>query len=201
MIGHRFGSLVVFSRLARGLWSAQCDCGRQCAKITSKIKKAKFCSLQCPLFRRSHSVKVARHGMYRHPAYSQWRGMFKRCEDSNNPSYEYYGGRGISVSENWESFEYFWRDMGPTWKEGLTLDRIDTDGNYGPGNCRWTTPKHQARNRRNNHLLVTPSGEMSIAEAAELFHMPRARIAYRLRRGWPIDKILLPINSFYKKGS
>lgn len=75
--------------------------------------------------------------------------MRRRCLNPKYPEYHYYGGRGISVCAKWrKSFLFFWADMGLTWKEGLTLDRKDTNGNYEPGNCRWTTPAIQNIGRR-----------------------------------------------------
>ena len=89
-----------------------------------------------------------RHGMRKHPIYRAWSSMKSRCRDSKHKSYRNYGGRGIEVCERWQTFLNFKEDMFSTWEPGLTLDRIDNDGNYAPGNCRWTTYLEQNKNRR-----------------------------------------------------
>ena len=84
------------------------------------------------------------HGYYGTTTYKSWDSMKARCRNKNNPK---YGGRGITFCKRWEKFENFLEDMGER-PEGTSLDRIDTDGNYEPGNCRWATIEEQNRNRR-----------------------------------------------------
>ena len=81
------------------------------------------------------------------PAYTVWKNMRQRCSNKNRPDYEHYGGRGITVCEEWNSFQKFSDDMGPR-PEGYTLERVDNDGNYEPDNCIWATRADQVLNRR-----------------------------------------------------
>ena len=99
-----------------------------------------------------------KHGMSKHPVYRTWVDMIRRCYDKNSPVYEHYGGRGITVCDEWkDSFLTFYSDIGKRPK-ALTLDRINNDGDYEPSNCRWATQKEQIINRRiskNNKTGIT----------------------------------------------
>jgi hypothetical protein len=103
------------------------------------------------LQRRRSSEASTVHGMYRTKEYAVWNTMVERCRNPKKDSYRYYGGRGIRVAPEWvgrEGFTRFWAHIGSTYQPGLTLDRIDNDGDYKPGNVKWSTPREQALNRR-----------------------------------------------------
>lgn len=122
--------------------------------------------------------------------------MMTRCTNPDHDKYKDYGGRGIIVCERWLHHpENFVQDMLPTWKEGLTLDRIDTDGNYEPNNCKWSTQKEQTRNRRKNHVLEHNGIKCTVAEWAERLGMSDKLIYSRIYRGFSVEKALTP---YYK---
>lgn len=155
-----FGRLraVEGSRDANGnrTWLCLCECGAS-AKVRA-YDLAAGRQKSCGCYKRSYSAHLSerlrlRHGYGRHtggkrtPTYNSWNSMKQRCGNPKNSDYQIYGGRGIRVCLEWESFEAFLSDMGER-PEGKTLDRIDPDGNYCPGNCRWSTPLEQRHNRR-----------------------------------------------------
>lgn len=135
----------------------------------------------------------ARHGHYvgykPTPTWLSWRGMHVRCYSERSEQFPLYGGRGISVCGRWHSFENFLADMG-TAPPQHSIDRIDSDGNYEPGNCRWATAKEQARNRRSNRIIETPRGLMCIYEAAEAYGIRPDTLTWRLEHAWPIERAL-----------
>lgn len=118
--------------------------------------------------------------------YSSWRHMKARCSAKNGKHFNDYVNRGIVVCERWMKFENFLVDMGNA-PEGTSIDRIDNDGNYEPGNCRWSTRSEQQRNRRGNHLIEVNGKWLSLAEAAEISGVSYNALRKRLRRGWPVD--------------
>lgn len=121
--------------------------------------------------------------------YRVWRNMLNRCHNPNVPAYKNYGGRGITVCESWEKFENFLADMGEQ-PVGKTLDRINNDGNYEPGNCRWATPAEQIRNRRTTTLLTFGGVTQCIADWAAEIGIGDATLRHRLKIGWPVEKAL-----------
>lgn len=126
----------------------------------------------------------------RHRLYSTWANMKDRCYQPNNKSYKYYGGRGIRVCDRWLKSANFIADMYPTHKEGLTLDRINTNGDYEPSNCRWATPTQQARNRRITQFYTINSQRVTLNEFAEITGISAGSVALRRYRGWTDEQII-----------
>ncbi len=110
--------------------------------------------------------------------------MRARCNRVRHPDFHWYGGRGIKVCKNWDSFQNFLLDMEPTYRSGLTLERKDVNGDYVPGNCKWATWKEQQRNKRNNHRLTALGKTCSVVEWSESTGIPYRAILSRINMGW-----------------
>ena len=133
---------------------------------------------------------VTTHGQTFTPEYAAWGNAIDRCSNPNAPQWPIYGARGITVCKRWrKSFEAFLADMGKR-PPGTTLDRIDTDGHYEPGNCRWATPKEQALNRRNTRLITAFGVTRTVAEWAAVQGLTLHTLNHRLYRGWTVERAL-----------
>lgn len=200
--GLRFGRLEVLrfagrrrqpSGYATTLWACQCDCGRQTVAMAWALKHGSTKSCGC--LQRQRAVEThTRHGHTRRRRqsveYQCWRSMIDRCTNRQNQSFESYGGRGISVCVRWRySFENFLADMGPR-PQGRSIDRMDNDGNYEPGNCRWATKKEQGRNRSNNTMLTAIGETLTLAEWSERTGLNVNTLGARLSCGWPPERIV-----------
>lgn len=130
------------------------------------------------------------HGKTDTRAYRIWCGMKKRCKSKKDPNYFIYTRRGIKVCERWEKFENFYEDMGDPPTEKHSIDRIDSDGNYEPSNCRWATWTQQNNNRKNNRLLTLRGQTKTTAEWARKTKINYQTLIKRLRLGWKIERAL-----------
>lgn len=183
LIGQRFHRLTVEAEAGsnvhkKRLWRCRCDCGATKITTTGQLRSGKTGSCGC--YWRETSTT---HGHANTPTYLAWQAMHGRCRNRGHTAYAYYGGRGISVCERWSGFENFLADMGEM-PPGYSLDRIDNEGGYEPGNCRWVTMAEQARNKRNRVEYQHDGIGRSLAEWAEVLGVNQELIRGRLRRGW-----------------
>ncbi len=155
------------------------------------------CQLLPQLQTRYRGTRMTRKygGMYtdnhRPRLYWTWKNMIRRCEDSRAPDYNRYGGRGISVCEEWHDLSAFleWAYT-HGWKENLTLDRIDNEGSYCPENCRWADYITQCNNRRSNIILEYDGKKMTVAQWSREIGIIPETLLQRLKRGWSVEDTL-----------
>ena len=187
--GTRFGKLTairVYDRTASGTirWLCRCDCGND--KIVSKANLG-INTNSCGCIRNTQGSMS-----HRHPLWGRWEKIIKRCHNPNDKDYKNYGGRGIYVEERWLSFPNFLEDMGPSFQEGLTINRIDNNGPYSRENCEWATPEQQSKNKRSSRLIVTKYGRLTIADTAKLAGLPMSLLYQRINRGVDVDQLFDP---------
>ena len=147
LMGRKFGRLTVTDEwwddeVRLWMWVCTCSCGNTTTARTHHLLQGRKLSCGC-LYKETRGHWT--HGMSKMPVYEVWQAMIQRCTNPRNARYNDYGGRGITVCDHWLKFENFYEDMGEP--NGLTLDRIDNNGNYEKSNCRWTTYEVQNNNR------------------------------------------------------
>lgn len=189
LTGQRFGRLTVVAiadRQREVLWRCRCDCGRE-----TRVRSYALRSGRTTACRHCGSKTAATtHGGYGTPLYTRWRAMLNRTGNPNHVEYHRYGGRGITVCAQWQTFDGFARDMAAGFRADLQLERIDNDRGYEPGNCRWATVTDQNRNRVDNHRLTHQGITLTLAEWGERTGLRANTILQRLRRGWTVDRAL-----------
>lgn len=183
-----------------------CDCGNTTTVLLQSIRtgNTKSCG---HLGKESRAASSTRHGMYKAPEYAVWRAMKNRCYLLSNNHYADYGGRGITVCERWRlSFSDFIADVGRRPSPDLTLDRKDNNGNYEPGNVRWTTRAMQQRNKRDNKRMEVDGVPLIARDIADKTGLSVGCIKYRSRMGATGAKLTISSdrngnrNMFLKRG-
>jgi hypothetical protein len=182
--GATFGRLLVLAEDGRlrgnRAWRCRCTCGRLARVLSQHLTSGRVRSCGC--LRRDSNRARAPHGLCQHPLYYLWRGMLQRCENPKVAGYQYYGGRGITVCARWHDLACFIADMGER-PPGTQIDRIDNNGPYEPGNCRWATRAVQMLNRRGAGRRHTLDDQpISIRAMAERLAMPAPTLQALLRR-------------------
>lgn len=172
----------------------QCDCGA--VKTVQSGGLVRGATKSCGCLKRE--LQASRYkGVKQYPEYAVWCSMISRCTNANQKSYPRYGGRGISVCDEWRNgdgtksgFECFIGSVGRRPDKSYSIERIDNSGNYEPSNCKWATKAEQDRNKRDNHWVVFRGQRMILADAIRLSGLAPKLAENRLRRGWPLEKAL-----------
>ena len=190
IVGKKFGRLLVLNQFVKNKTRyahCKCDCGNEVDVKCYHLKIGKTKSCGCLLKEKYNEMGKISKGIL----YPVWNAMKQRCYNPKQNCYNRYGGRGISVCKEWFDYNKFeeW-SFNNGYKKGLTIDRIDVNGNYCPENCRWATKKEQARNTRNNRFIIFDGIKKPVVYWCELFDLSYYAVIYRLNNGWDINKAL-----------
>lgn len=189
LTGQQFGSLTVLGagdkdERGKKRWVCRCSCGRvvliaQTHLVGGKSKRCRDCA----------NDLNRRHGLAGDPLYHAWHALRSRCNNPDDPGYQNYGGRGITVCERWagpDGLQNFLTDMASTYRPGLSIDRIDNDGPYSPENCRWATSNEQGRNRRSNVVIRWGAYTRTAMEWSQILGMGYGALWWRLNNWDPM---------------
>ena len=187
LTGKTFGYLFVIKGDETPYCKCQCICGQekfiQKGHLTSGHTKSCGC----------YKIKInTRHGMVRTKLYKVWVSMRERCRNKNSTSYYNYGGRGIIFCEEWNQFENFYSwAMAHGYKEGMTIERIDNNGNYCPENCKWATRREQQNNTRRNHIIEFNGQTQTIAQWARQIGITAKKLSNRINYSkWTLEQCM-----------
>lgn len=180
--GRRFGRWTAIKFVTTARWLCKCECGVERVVSLLSLKSGKSKSCGC-IWREVMKSVHSTHGMYGHPSYRTWKNINARCGNKNHSDYHIYGGRGIVVCERWKNdFAAFYEDFGKTHPgPGWSIDRIDVNGNYEPGNVRWANAKQQAMNQRRTQVFNFNGREVNSRELGELLGVSHSTISKRVR--------------------
>lgn len=195
LAGKRYGKLTVISRERTTIvrkpldWVCRCDCGRTRILKSWQLVRGEVTSCGCEISPRMFIIK--QKSFSKTKEYVTWRNIKARCFNPGNIGYKHYGGRGITVCDYWrESYHNFLKDMGHAPKGKYSIDRINNNGNYEPGNCRWATDEQQANNRQKNRVFTIGNETKTLTQWINQYQVPLHRVWYRIKKGWDIERAL-----------
>lgn len=193
--GQQFGKLSVLERSGRNkhkqtMWLCACECGKQITTTSGSLVSGAAKSCGCS---RGEANKT--HGLSGTALHHTWANIIQRCENPNNSAFKNYGGRGISICDEWRyDFQTFYGwAIANGYRDGLTIERIDVNGNYDPSNCCWATRKEQGFNRRNNHRITYNEKTQTMRQWADELELDYDVIAKRINvLHWSVEDALKP---------
>jgi hypothetical protein len=210
--GQRFGRLTVVAINCRKkypcgstgyMWRCVCDCGKETIVEGRALKAGITKSCGCLVVEVTRA-RSAKHGFATRknmaPEYHPWNSMMQRCLNPKSDSYYLYGARGITVCDRWRDIREFIKDMGARPGPQYSLDRIDNNKGYIPGNVRWALAKNQANNRRDNRLIEYRGKLKSIQSHCDECGIGRGAFSTRILKGWSVDKALsTPVKKYRQR--
>ena len=188
--GQRFGRWTMVSYVGKGRWLCRCDCGTESIHRTYAVTGggSKGC-MKC----RPKPTSAFRHGQRRTPLYAVWAAMINRCESENDRAYKNYGGRGIKICDEWRADFVAFRNWatGSGYKQSLTMDREDNNGDYTPENCRWVSAQEQAWNKRTNKIVAYRGEKAPLSKLARHHGLHPDVVNKRVYKlGWSVERAL-----------
>ncbi len=207
LTNQRFGRLVAIKPVeaiskSKFKWLCRCDCGNTAIVLNYNLVNGH--TLSCGCLQRSKAKESATtHNMHGTRLYRIWAHMKERCTNPNTRNYNGYGGRGITLCEEWLKFEPFakWA-LENGYSENLTIERINNDKGYSPENCRWATPFEQASNKRSNHTFTIDGITDTMTNLARKFNIKPTTVFDRLHKGWSeYEALTVPIGGRRCKNS
>lgn len=197
-MGQRYGRLEVVGRTTvgkTGVWVCKCDCGKTTLQPGGSLGNGRVISCGCWNEEKRHS-----HGMSLSKVYIAWQSMLQRCENPKHRAYRLYGGRRVTVSDAWHTFEQFYADMGEPPTKRHSIERIDVNKGYEASNCCWATQREQVNNTRRNILIELNGKSQTATDWANELGISRKTIYSRLDSGWsPIDALTQPLQRGARK--
>ena len=190
LIGQTFGRLTVIAegetrelsnKRKQYYWLCQCNCGSKPKEINQNCLLNGE-TISCGCYHSEHNHEYGfKHGMSNTRIYTIWSGMIQRCCNPNAKNYPRYGGRGITICEEWKEFKNFydWSKISG-YTDNLTIESLDNNGNYCPENCTWITKQNQMRNTRRNHYIKYNDEELTLTEWARKFDMNVETLRYQV---------------------
>ena len=184
----RFGEWSVMSFVGRNkyrqpIWKCRCSCGTVREIPESNLTRKASTNCGC-LKSKNQRKRAYKHGKVNTPLYRSWANMLQRCNNPKNPRFKDYGGRGVAVCEEWKDFTNFakWANQNG-YIEGLTIERVDVDGDYSPENCKWVPLREQSLNKRTTLYVTFNNEKKSLKEWAERFNISYGSLKKRLYQG------------------
>ena len=189
----RYGKLVVLRKdtevtTGKPRWICQCDCGKVKSVAGACLRQGNVKSCGCAMAELGKSRRRYDKPMEDMSEYHSWRGMKRRCLDKNANGYSDYGGRGITIDLRWiDSFDAFYRDMGPKPGPEYSIERKNTNGNYTRGNCRWATPLEQSNNKRVCTYYTVDGAQLTLPAVARKLNLNYSRLYWHISKGLSLD--------------
>ena len=183
----KFGRLTALSRVKGSKWKCKCECGNIVYVRTNSL--IQNYTLSCGCYHKDKLKEInARHNLSNARIYHIWQNIKRRCYNQNYKYYSYYGKKGITMCDEWKSsFESFYEwSMSAGYSDKLTIDRINSNGNYEPNNCRLVTRKEQQNNISSNLNFTIDGKTKTLAQWCEIYNVPHERTRYRVKNGWDI---------------